>query len=107
MQFESKDPSPSVAHHAEFSLERISRLVSDLEQELALAPAGSPKLHALHDEIALLKQTLSQPNGPAEDIEQQLHGMREKLSDLAASVEGEVLRDTPYLAEIGRILGLI
>jgi hypothetical protein len=29
------------------------------------------------------------------------------LDDFMDSVEGEILRDTPYLAEIGRILGLV
>ncbi len=91
----------------EFSLDRIARLVSDLEQELAAAPPGSPKIDALRAEIDLIKRTLQDSDGSAPEIEQQLHGVRGRLNDVVASVEGEALRDTPYLVELGRILGLV
>ncbi len=48
---------------SEFSLERITQLVSDLEQELQAAPPGSAKLDALREEIVVLKRTLAQPEG--------------------------------------------
>lgn len=91
----------------EFSLERITRLVSDLEQELAAAPAGSPKVDALRAEIDVLKRTLASPDGATPELKDQLHGVRGRLSDVLASVEGEALKDTPYLVELGRILGLV
>lgn len=91
----------------EFSLERIARLVSDLEQELAAAPPGSPKVDALRAEIGELKRTLASPDSATPEITEQLHGVRGKLHDVVASVEGEALKDTPYLVEIGRILGLV
>ena len=96
---------PSSADSA--SLERISRLVSDLEQELSTAPPDSPRVMALKEELALLRRTLSATDGEAEQLRRQLHGTHGKLDALVASVEGEVLRDTPYLAELGRILGLV
>jgi len=91
----------------EFSLERIRKLVADLEQELAAAPSDSPKVDELRTELAMLKGTLDSPEGAAPGLEQQLHGVRSKLDDVVASVEGEVLKDTPYLTELGRILGLV
>ncbi len=95
----------------EFSLERIAKLVSDLEQELSGAPAGSPKVAALRSEIAALKQTLASTDtsrpGPDPELASRLQGTHRNLDDLVASVEGEVLRDTPYLTELGRILGLV
>ncbi len=99
------EQSPSSADAS--SLERISRLVSDLEQELSTAPAGSPRVMALKDELALLRHTLSASDSEAEQLRRQLQGTHGKLGDLVASVEGEVLRDTPYLTELGRILGLV
>ena len=96
---------PSSADTA--SLERISTLVSDLEQELSTAPSDSPRVMALRDELVLLRRTLSASDGEAELLRRRLHGTHGKLDDLLASVEGEVLRDTPYLAELGRILGLV
>lgn len=106
MQTDSQNSSVPTAQHADFSLERISRLVSDLEQELAKAPSGSPGLSALHDEINMLKQTLAGTDQSDKAVEQ-LHGIRSSLTEFAASVEGEVLKDTPYLTELGRILGFI
>ncbi len=91
----------------EFSLERIRKLVADLEQELAAAPSDSPKVDELRAELAVLKGTLDSPEGASPGLEQQLHGVRSKLDDVVASVEGEVLKDTPYLTELGRILGLV
>lgn len=89
----------------EFSRERISRLVSDLEQELA--NADIPHAAELREEIATLKQILAAPDGKEGWIRDRLHTIRSTLQDMTAKVEGEVLRDTPYIAEIGRILGLV
>ena len=92
---------------SEFSLERIAQLVSDLEQELMAAPPGSAKLEALREEVKLLRQTLAQPESTPGELSDQLHGVLSRLSDLLANVEGEALKDTPYLVEFGRILGLV
>lgn len=107
MHPDANEPSPPVTQHANFSLERISQLVSDLEQELAQAPAGAPGLDALREEINALKHTLANSGRAEDDMEQTLHRVRNSLSELASNVENEVLKDTPYLTEIGRILGLI
>ena len=55
----------------------------------------------------MLKRTLEAPEGTSGDLAAQLGGIRSKLNDLLASVEGEALKDTPYLVELGRILGLV
>jgi ABC-type transporter Mla subunit MlaD len=94
-------PTPS------FSLDRIRHLVSDLEQELAAAPDDSPRVQALKMELEALKQLLSDNDTESHQVTQQLRGTHNVLDDLMASVEGEILRDTPYLAEMGRILGLV
>jgi len=92
---------------SEFSLERIAQLVSDLEQELMAAPPGSAKLEALREEVRLLRQTLTQSDGTPGELSDQLHGVRSRFGDLLADLEGEALKDTPYLVEFGRILGLV
>lgn len=101
--------SSSYDHSSQnFSLERISKLVSDLEQELDTAPADSPRVQALKDELVVLKRTLASPEDDvAAGMHKQLHSTHGRLDDLVASVEGEVLKDTPYLTELGRILGMI
>lgn len=95
------DPLPS------FSLARIQRLVSDLEQELAVAPENSSRVQVLKTELESLKQTLNEADVTSPQVTQKLKGTHSVLDDFMASVEGEILRDTPYLAEIGRILGLV
>jgi hypothetical protein len=100
-------PKKEVAMSSEFSLERITQLVSDLEQELLAAPPGSAKLDALREEIAVLKHTLEQPEGSSGELSDHLQGVRGRLSEVLANVEGEALKDTPYLVEMGRILGLV
>ena len=92
---------------SEFSLERVTQLVSDLEQELQAAPSGSAKLDALREEIVVLKRTLAQPEGAPVELNEHLHGVRSRLSEVLANVEGEAMKDTPYLVEFGRILGLV
>jgi len=99
------EPRPSFADTS--SLERISALISDLEQELSTARSDSPRVIALREELALLRRTLSASDSEAEQLRRQLHGTHGKLGDLVASVEGEVLKDTPYLTELGSILGLV
>lgn len=100
----SEDPGPA---SLPFSLERIQNLLSDLEQELASLPETSVHVRALKAEIAVLKQTLSSSASDSPQIARQLRGTHNALDDLVASIEGEILRDTPYVAELGRILGLM
>jgi hypothetical protein len=90
-----------------FSLERIENLLSDLEQELAPMPDTSVRVQALKAEIETLKQILRSNTSNAPQVAQQLRGTHSALDDLAASIEGEILRDTPYVAELGRVLGLM
>lgn len=90
-----------------FSLERVRRLVANLEQELANAPPDLPNMQALKAEIAALKHVLGDAEGQEGLVKEQLHSVRNNLQDMTARVENEVLKDTPYVAEIGRILGLV
>ena len=104
---------PADSPKTSFSLERIAQLVSDIEQELASAPENSHRVIALRNELAMLKRTLAASEAEddkalrVDDLRQQLHGTHGKLDELLASMEGEILRDTPYLTELGRILGLV
>ncbi len=55
----------------------------------------------------MLKRTLEQPEGSSGELSDHLQGVRGRLSEVLANVEGEALKDTPYLVEMGRILGLV
>lgn len=101
MTLETQPPRPAL------SLERVSTLVSDLEQELSQVSIDSAKLKALRDEIDNLKSALAKSEAYPEGWHKQLTSTHSKLDDFVASLEGEALRDTPYLTELARILGLI
>ena len=101
MSIEKQPPHPAA------SLERVSALVSDLEQELSLVSIDSLKLKALKDEITTLKSTLQAADMPSEGWQLQLKSTHSRLDDFIASIEGEALKDTPYLTEMARILGLV
>lgn len=102
-----QQPPSRIAQHPEFSLERVSRLVFELEQELAKAPPDIPNVQDLREEIEALKHVLASPEEANERIAERLHTIRQTLEDMTARVEGEILKDSPYIAEIGRILGLV
>ena len=81
---------------SEFSLERVARLVSDLEQELQAAPSGTAKLDALREEISVLKRMLQQPEGASGDLDAQLHGIRSKLDEVLAAMRQGAPAGTPW-----------
>ena len=83
-------------------LDRVNRLVADLEAEIAKAPYDAPGMQDLRDEIETLKNVLGSPKTKHDWIEDGLHAVR----DAAQAVKGEVIRESAYVAEIGRILGL-
>ncbi|MDB5758276.1 MAG: hypothetical protein JWM30_1565 [Burkholderia sp.] len=88
-----------------WNLERINRLVSDLEQELARAP-DRDEVQRLRHEIEILRTALNASAG--RDVnDEDLHSARSSFQRMSAAVENEVLKDSPYIAEIGRILGMV
>lgn len=89
-----------------FSLDRVRSLVAAMEQELAAAPADREDVQALRQEIDHLKQLLANDNEHGQ-VKERLHSVRGTLQDMTARVESEVLKDSRYIAEIGRILGLV
>jgi len=101
-------PLSGTSGHA-VNLDRIRHLIADLEQELARADI--PQAHEVRKEIDTLKQMLASPDASPDKEEgwaqERLHAVRSRLQDMTARVEGEVLKDSPYIAEIGRILGLV
>lgn len=103
---ENDTPVPRAGQEG-FNLERINRLVANLESELAKAPRDTPNLQDLREEIETLKNVLRSPKKKEGWIGEALHTIRSGLQEVTATVEGEVLKDSPYVTEIGRILGMI
>ena len=104
---ENRDQASSVAQDHAFSLDRVRSLVAAMERELANAPADQPNVQALRQEIETLKQVLADGEDQHVLVKEKLHTVRGTLQDMTARVESEVLQDSRYIAEIGRILGLV
>ncbi|HEY4072366.1 MAG TPA: hypothetical protein VGM52_04605 [Herbaspirillum sp.] len=98
--------TPSSEAHPPFNLERIHALIAELETELAKAPPGTD-LQNLRDEITTLKNVLNSPKVKEGWVRESLHSVRNGIEEMAQTVEGTVLKDSPSIAEIGRILGLM
>lgn len=97
----------SAENRPAFNLDRIHALVAELEKELANAPADTADLQDLRDEIETLQNVLKSPKVKEGWILESLHSVRDGIENITQKVEGKVLKDTPYVAEIGRILGLM
>lgn len=80
--------------------ERLLRVVGEFEAELAKLDPDSVQAQQLRADVALLKQHLSAD-------EPQPAKVGDAWQSLRDNVENQVLRDSPYLSEIGRILGLV
>jgi ABC-type transporter Mla subunit MlaD len=89
------------------SHEQIQRLLANLERALTEVQADTPGFQTLKATLNDLNRTLAQQQMDSNQVKQQLHNTHKVLNDFIASIEGELLRDTPYLAEIGRIVGLV
>jgi hypothetical protein len=98
--------TPSSTLQQPFNLDRIHALIGELEVELANAPPGAD-LQDVRDEIETLKNVLKSPKVKEGWIRESLHSVRTGIEDMTQTVEGTVLKDSPSIAEIGRILGLM
>lgn len=95
------------SRNEQWSLERINRLVFDLEQELAKAPA-QPDVERMRAELHVLRNALNEhAAADAQAREAHLEEARSSFGRMTAAVENEVLRDSSYIAELGRILGMV
>ena len=69
---------------------------------MARAPADAPGIQDLREEIETLRAVLNSPRTRDHWIDESLRAVR----DAAHAVRGELVRDSVYVTEIGRILGL-
>jgi cell division septum initiation protein DivIVA len=87
-------------------LKEVAELISALERDLAKVSTGSADVQALRDEVETLRNVLNSPQARKSRVRDALHGIRAAMEHAAETVAGEAIRDWPYLAEIGRILGM-
>lgn len=86
---------------------RLKQILAELEQELQNIPVDSPEAKTLRDDFAVLKSHLDSPEVEAGVLRQHIGKTQSSAMNLMDSVEGAILKDSPYVAELGRILGMI
>ena len=85
---------------------RISGLIAHLEVKLEKVPADAPGAQDLRDEIAALKNVLANPDFDPVHVVSGLGGIRARLEKAKDTLIGEATRDSTFLIDIGRLLGL-
>jgi hypothetical protein len=76
-------------------IDQVAKLVDRLERDIARAGANEADTRKLLAEIEAIKALLRSPAPEHSRLRERLHAIRQEL-----------WRDAPYLAEIGRILGM-
>lgn len=89
-------------HHA-----RLKQILAELEQELQNVTVDTPQAQTLRQDFAVLKSHLDTPEVEAGVLREHIGKTRNSAMELMDSVEGAILKDSPYVAELGRILGMI
>lgn len=88
------------------NLDDVARLVEQLERDLAKVRAGGASVDTLRSEVEQLRSALSAPEPSHGELNQGLHGVRDRLVALSDELFGDALKGSDYIARIGRILGL-
>ncbi|EJN08416.1 hypothetical protein [Herbaspirillum sp. YR522] len=81
--------------------------LAEFEAELDRLPPDGPEARRLRDDVARLKQHLTDPTPEPGGLRDAWQSLRESAQRTADNVENQVLRDSPAIAEIGRIIGLL
>jgi len=94
-------------HQNDANHSRLKQILAELETALQHIPADTPNVETLRRDFASLKQHLELPSAETGLLRAQISKTQSSAQDLMDTVEGEILKDSPYLAELGRILGMI
>ncbi|KAF1042905.1 MAG: hypothetical protein GAK35_02460 [Herbaspirillum frisingense] len=86
-----------------FDHQRLLDMVGEFELELQKLPADSSEAEQLREDIGRLKEHLAAPQPHPGAVRDSWQSLRRA----ADSVENAVLKDSPYITEMGRIIGLL
>ncbi len=88
------------------NLEEVKKLVAALEKDLARAETGSPDVQALKDEVEALRKVLHSSDPGPGWVPEALERIHPRIDAAARTAKVDAFKAGPYIAEIGRILGL-
>jgi hypothetical protein len=95
-----------VSKDANIDLKEAARLVAALQRDLRNVSHGAGDLQQLRDEVHALEKLLQSGSAGQGHVRDALHRVQSALQHGMQAARGEAGADWPYLAEIGRILGL-
>ena len=90
-----------------FDRQSLLLKLAEFEAELARLPPDGPEARQLHEDVARLRQHLTEPAPEPGTLRDAWQSVRESAHRTADNVENQVLRDSPAITEIGRIIGLL
>lgn len=91
----------------QFNHQRLLDMVAAFEAELQKLPADAPEAQQLRGDIDRLKEHLSAAEPHPESVRGAWDSFRNSAQRTADAFENEVLKDSPYFTEMGRIIGLL
>ena len=91
---------------ATVDIDQVSKLIDRLERDIARVRANQADTRKLLAEIEAIKKVLKSPAPEHSQVRERLRAIRQGIEHAAGTLSGELWRDAPYLAEIGRILGM-
>lgn len=90
----------------QIDIDAAAQLVAMLEQDLAKLNGSTQDIARLKDDVQALKNILGAPAHRHDTVRTRLHDIRQSLQQAFETAYAEGLKDSQYVAEIGRILGL-
>jgi len=90
----------------EINLEEATRLIDELERDLAKVRGGSADVQRLRDEVETLRNVLNSPVRRDSWVTDSLHAIRVQLDETVDEAVYEGMTISRYVVEVGRILGL-
>ena len=90
----------------QIDIDAAAKLVVMLEQDLANLNGTTHDIERLRDDVQALKNILGTPARRHDTVRTRLHDIRQSLQQALKTAYAEGLKDSQYVAEIGRILGL-
>jgi hypothetical protein len=88
------------------NLEEVRKLVADLERDLAKMGGGSADVKALKDEVEALRKALDAPDPGHGWVREALERIHGRIDAAAQTAKIDAVKIGPYIASIGRMLGL-
>jgi|SRR5579864_2721947 len=100
-----KSKSPKQASR-EIDYAAVEKLIHALERDLARVRGGSSDIQLLKDEVETLKNVLNSPIRRHHWVREGLDGLRNAIEGGMETLVADGYKAGPYVAEIGRILGM-